>query len=61
LNYKFVFVLELDDTFFPGSCADVIVAGKKVGVMGVLHPEVITGFDLNLPCSALEINIEPFL
>lgn len=50
-----------DDTFFPGSCADVVVAGKKVGVMGVLHPEVITGFDLNLPCSALEINIEPFL
>lgn len=48
-------------TFFPGRCAEVLVGGKPVGTLGVLHPESITNFDLNLPCSALEINIEPFL
>jgi len=51
----------LDETYFPGRCAEVMVSGVKVGILGVLHPEVITAFDLNLPCAALEINIEPFL
>nr|SVE75035.1 EOG090X03QT [Daphnia dolichocephala] len=50
-----------DPTFFPGRCAQVIFAGAVVGILGVLHPEVITSFDLNLPCSALELNVEPFL
>lgn len=48
-------------TFFPGRCAEIIYNGLKVGTFGVLHPEVVTNFELNLPCSALEINIEPFL
>lgn len=26
--------------------------------MGVLHPEVITNFDLSLPASALELSVE---
>ncbi|XP_035222020.1 phenylalanine--tRNA ligase beta subunit-like [Stegodyphus dumicola] len=47
--------------FFPGRCAEIIVYGKTIGTLGVLHPESVTNFDLNLPCSALEINIEPFL
>ena len=29
--------------------------------MGVVHPEVMTAFDLSMPASALEINIETFL
>lgn len=48
-------------TYFSGRCANVIVNGKSVGTMGILHPEAITNFDLNLACSAIEINIEPFL
>nr|SVE87290.1 EOG090X03QT [Daphnia similis]SVE87916.1 EOG090X03QT [Daphnia similis] len=50
-----------DATFFPGRCAHVVFEGVTVGVLGVLHPEVVTSFDLNLPCSALELNVEPFL
>nr|ALS04329.1 phenylalanyl-tRNA synthetase beta chain [Acartia pacifica] len=50
-----------DESYFPGRAAQIVAYGQVIGHMGVLHPEVITGFDLNLPCSALEINIEPFL
>nr|CAG4634698.1 EOG090X03QT [Alona affinis] len=50
-----------DDTFFGGRCAEIVVDGKSVGVLGVLHPDVVSAFDLNMPCSALELNIEPFL
>ena len=50
-----------DATFFPGRCAHIIFAGSVVGIVGVIHPDVVTAFDLNLPCSALELNVEPFL
>lgn len=50
-----------DASFFPGRCAEVVAKQIVVGKLGVLHPDVITSFDLTLPCAALEINIEPFL
>ncbi|XP_062242092.1 phenylalanine--tRNA ligase beta subunit [Platichthys flesus] len=50
-----------DSTFFPGRCAEIFVLGKSVGRLGVLHPDVINRFELTMPCSALEIDVEPFL
>uniref|UniRef100_A0A9L0R4T1 Phenylalanine--tRNA ligase beta subunit n=1 Tax=Equus caballus TaxID=9796 RepID=A0A9L0R4T1_HORSE len=47
--------------FFPGRCAEVFARGQSIGKLGVLHPDVITKFELTMPCSSLEINIEPFL
>lgn len=51
----------LDSTFFPGRCAEIFVSGKSVGRLGVLHPDVINRFELTMPCSALEMDLEPFL
>uniref|UniRef100_H0X203 Phenylalanine--tRNA ligase beta subunit n=1 Tax=Otolemur garnettii TaxID=30611 RepID=H0X203_OTOGA len=48
-------------TFFPGRCAEIFAKGQSIGKLGVLHPDVITKFELTMPCSSLEINIEPFL
>ena len=50
-----------DPAFFPGRCAEVIYSGKSIGVMGVLHPTVLSKFELNNPCAALEIDLEHFL
>jgi len=50
-----------DPAFFPGFCANVLVKGKKVGVIGVLHPEVLRNFDIGYPCSAFELNIQALL
>ncbi|XP_075892961.1 phenylalanine--tRNA ligase beta subunit [Nelusetta ayraudi] len=50
-----------DSTFFPGRCAEVFVRGESVGRLGVLHPDVINRFELTMPCSALEMDIELFL
>ncbi|XP_038606045.1 phenylalanine--tRNA ligase beta subunit isoform X1 [Tachyglossus aculeatus] len=50
-----------DSAFFPGRCAEIFAKGQSIGKLGVLHPDVITKFELTMPCSALEINIEPFL
>jgi len=50
-----------DPTYFPGRAAEIVAYGQVVGSLGVVHPDVVTAFDLNLPCSAIEINVEPFL
>ncbi|XP_037089037.1 phenylalanine--tRNA ligase beta subunit-like [Pollicipes pollicipes] len=50
-----------DPSYFPGRCADVMAFGEPIGRLGVLHPDVITRFELNMPCSAVEITLEPFL
>lgn len=60
VNLIYFFPLS-DSTFFPGRCADIFVRGKNVGRLGVLHPDVINRFELTMPCSALEMDIEPFL
>lgn len=50
-----------DSTYFPGRCAEIFARGQSIGHLGVLHPDVITRFELTMPCSALDIDIEPFL
>merc|ERR1719297_710317 len=50
-----------DPAYFPGRAADIVAFGQVVGSLGVVPPDTVTAFDLNLPCSALEINVEPFL
>ncbi|KPI99406.1 putative phenylalanyl-tRNA synthetase beta chain [Papilio xuthus] len=50
-----------DPAYFPGRCAEVVLRGEVIGKIGVIHPTVLTAFDLTNPCSAVEINIEPFV
>jgi len=50
-----------DSAFFPGRAAEVVYKGSVIGVMGVLHPDVLTKFEIVNPCAALEINVEHFL
>lgn len=50
-----------DPMFFSGRGADVILGSKKIGHLGILHPEVLEKFEISLPCSVLEINLEPLI
>uniref|UniRef100_A0A183C6E0 phenylalanine--tRNA ligase n=1 Tax=Globodera pallida TaxID=36090 RepID=A0A183C6E0_GLOPA len=50
-----------DPSYFDGRCANVLYRGERIGTFGVLHPTVLGNFALTNPCSALEMNIEPFL
>ena len=47
--------------WFGGRVADVMLRGVRVGRLGVVHPDVLVRFDVNHPCSALELDIQPFL
>lgn len=46
-----------DPRFFNGAVA-IHVGGKRVGVMGVLHPEVLGNFELKYPVSAIELDFD---
>ncbi|XP_049870661.1 phenylalanine--tRNA ligase beta subunit [Pectinophora gossypiella] len=50
-----------DPAYFPGRCAEVVLKGEPIGKIGVLHPNVLQAFELTNPCSAVEINIQPFV
>ncbi|CAF0808528.1 unnamed protein product [Rotaria sp. Silwood1] len=50
-----------NSVFFPDQHAEIIVYGKNLDAIGVLHPNVIEHFGLKSPCSILELNIEPFV
>merc|ERR1712166_459716 len=51
-------------SFFTGGdgiCAEVVVKGKVIGRCGILHPDVLSNFAITLPCSAMEIDVAPFV
>jgi phenylalanyl-tRNA synthetase beta chain len=46
-----------DAAFIDGRRADIIVAGKKAGVFGEIHPAVLNAFDLEHSIAAFEIDL----
>jgi len=50
-----------DATYFEGRRADIMIDGKKVGVVGTIHPQVLASYHIPNPCAALEFCIEPFV
>lgn len=55
-----------DPCFFPGMGAQVVLhyddgSRKVVGVLGVVHPEVLANYDVSYPCSVTEIDVEALM
>lgn len=50
-----------DPAFMEGKRANVILDGNCIGVIGIIHPDVLENFKVTYPVTALEIDIEPFL
>jgi phenylalanyl-tRNA synthetase beta chain len=47
--------------FLSGRQANIIYKGKRIGVFGIVHPEVLNNFDIPDPCSFVEIDVESFM
>lgn len=47
--------------FLRGTQASIIYKGKQIGTSGIVHPEVLSKFDIPDPCSYFELNIQSFL
>lgn len=54
-------------TFFPGRCANIVyqekvgVKPKVIGILGVIHPEVMEKFEIPYVGSSLELDVETFV
>ncbi len=46
-----------DPAFIEGRRGDIMVLGRKFGVFGEIHPEVLTAFQLEQPVAAMEIDL----
>jgi phenylalanyl-tRNA synthetase beta chain len=47
-----------DPRFIPGRAAAILYKGKKAGVFGEIHPEVLENWGVTMPCTAAEIDLE---
>jgi phenylalanyl-tRNA synthetase beta chain len=47
-----------DARFLPGRAAAVSVKGKRVGVMGEVHPRVLSSWGIEMPCAAVELRLD---
>ncbi len=45
-------------SYISGRCAEVIVAGKSIGFIGEIHPQVLNNWEIEVPVSGFEIGLE---
>ena len=43
--------------FLDGRCASIVIDGKSCGIIGEIHPAVITNWNLQVPVVAMEIDL----
>ncbi|MBI2672752.1 hypothetical protein HYX19_00680 [Candidatus Woesearchaeota archaeon] len=44
-------------SFIPGRAGKVITNGKEIGIIGELHPSVLSNWQMEVPVAALELNL----
>jgi len=45
-------------SFLEGRVADITARGKKIGVIGEVHPSVLNNWKLEMPAAAFEVNLD---
>ena len=50
-----------DPRLITGRCADIIYKGKKAGILGEVHPQVLENWGVEVPCTACEIDLDTLL
>ena len=55
-----------DPVFFPGMCAELVLkkdgeADQVIGTLGVVHPEVLSNYEIEFPTSLIELDIEALM
>eukprot|EP01100_Stratorugosa_tubuloviscum_P004184 TRINITY_DN2039_c2_g1_i1.p1 TRINITY_DN2039_c2_g1~~TRINITY_DN2039_c2_g1_i1.p1 ORF type:complete len:572 (-),score=233.52 TRINITY_DN2039_c2_g1_i1:125-1840(-) len=58
---KITITASSDDAFIAGMRGDILLDNQKIGVIGVLHPEILINFKVPFPCTLFEFNLEPLI
>ncbi len=57
LGHKISFKDTKDGAFLDGRSAEIHLEGKKIGIVGEIHPQVLNNFELENPVAAFELDI----
>lgn len=60
IDYKNL-VLENDNRFISGRCAQITAGGKQIGVFGEVHPQVLENWGCSMPTVVCEIDLDTIL
>ncbi len=47
-----------DPRFIPGRAAEIRVKGRRVGIMGEVHPHVLENWGIQMPCAVAELSLD---
>ncbi|MBN1837053.1 MAG: phenylalanine--tRNA ligase subunit beta [Spirochaetales bacterium] len=50
-----------DPRFVPGRTGAILVGGKRIGIIGELHPEVLERWSIQMPCAVVELELDGIL
>ncbi|MBI4981113.1 phenylalanine--tRNA ligase subunit beta [Candidatus Woesearchaeota archaeon] len=45
-------------SFIPGRVGNIVIEGKKVGIIGEIHPQALTNWGITMPVVAMEMDVE---
>ena len=51
----------IEGSFIPGRAAAIVYNGRKIGVYGEIHPQVLENYGITMPCTAAELDLEALL
>ncbi|MGP1458320.1 MAG: phenylalanine--tRNA ligase subunit beta [Treponema sp.] len=58
LDRKYEVIESSDPRFIAGRQAAIVVNGKKIGIFGESHPQILENWSITVPCAACEIDLE---
>jgi len=50
-----------DPRFVPGRGGALVHKGRRIGAIGEIHPAVLDAWGIQMPCAALELELEALL
>ncbi len=53
--------LKIETYFIDGRSADVLLNGKKIGLIGEIHPKILRNWKIKMPVALLEVNLKKIL
>ena len=58
LNINYELEEESNPIFIAGRSGEILIKNKPIGILGEVHPEVLTDFNCQMPVSLIEISLE---
>lgn len=61
LRVEVTYEESVDFAYLPGRTAEIAAGGKRIGIVGQLHPRVTAGFDIRADVAMFELDIDALL